>query len=227
VDEVNTKVTNLSRSVEETQERVKKNEQRIGEVDKKADAAGQRAEAANRSAADAKTEATTAAVKADAVDAASRKLVFEVTLTEDKAKFALGKAELTDEAKAEIDALVSTLAAQPKNMYLEIEGHTDATGSEAYNKGLGLERAEAVKMYLYEAHNIPLHKIECGELRRNQAGGAQRHEGRPRAEPAGRDQGPQLSAPGRSGSAASVAGAGSGPTRAGTRRGCRRLTRAS
>jgi outer membrane protein OmpA-like peptidoglycan-associated protein len=32
-------------------------------------------------------------------------------------------------------------------------------GSPAYNQRLGLERAEAVKRYLYEQHSVPLHKI--------------------------------------------------------------------
>lgn len=159
VSEVNDKVTNLGKSLEETQERVTKNEQRIGEVDRKADAVGQRAEAANKSAGEARSAADAAAAKAEAVDVATRKLVYEVTLTEDKAKFALGQAELTDEAKVEIDDLVKTLASEPKNVFLEVEGHTDSTGSAEYNKRLGMERADAVKMYIYETHNIPLHKI--------------------------------------------------------------------
>ena len=42
---------------------------------------------------------------------------------------------------------------------LEIEGHTDSTGSAELNERLGLERAESVKQYLYEQHQVPLHKI--------------------------------------------------------------------
>ena len=33
-------------------------------------------------------------------------------------------------------------------MYLEIQGHTDATGADAYNYNLGEARAEAVRRYL-------------------------------------------------------------------------------
>ena len=55
--------------------------------------------------------------------------------------------------------MVAQLKADPKNIYIEIEGHTDNVGGKDYNEKLGLERAGAVKRYLYEAHQIPLHKI--------------------------------------------------------------------
>jgi len=42
---------------------------------------------------------------------------------------------------------------------IEIEGHTDNVRSPAVNERPGLERAEAVKRYLYEQHQIPLHRI--------------------------------------------------------------------
>ena len=42
---------------------------------------------------------------------------------------------------------------------IEIEGHTDNVGGKEYNEQLGLERAEAVKRYLYEQHQVPLHKM--------------------------------------------------------------------
>ena len=51
------------------------------------------------------------------------------------------------------------MSSNPQNYYLEIEGHTDSRGSTATNERLGLQRAEAVKRYLYEQHNVPLHKM--------------------------------------------------------------------
>ena len=58
----------------------------------------------------------------------------------------LGDADLPDAAKGEIDRLANQLKAEaPKNVYIEIEGHTDATGEAVVNDRLGLERAEAVK----------------------------------------------------------------------------------
>jgi peptidoglycan-associated lipoprotein len=152
VGEVNTKVDSLGRSVEETQERTRANEGRISEVDQKAAAAGMTAE-------EARAAANAAGTKVDTLDAASKRLVYEVTLSEDKGNFKLNRVEIPDEAKAEIDALVSTLKANPNGAYIEIEGHTDATGGKVYNMQLGEKRAEQVKRYLYEQHQVPLHKM--------------------------------------------------------------------
>jgi outer membrane protein OmpA-like peptidoglycan-associated protein len=159
VGQVNTKVDGLSTQLEETQERTRKNEARIGEVDSKADAAGKSASAAQASADAAKGEALKAGERAAAVETASRRLVYEVVLSEDQGNFKFGKTDLPDTAKQRIDQMVSELKADPKGVFIELEGHTDNVGSKEYNVKLGQERAEAVKRYLYEAHQVPLHKI--------------------------------------------------------------------
>jgi peptidoglycan-associated lipoprotein len=156
---VNDKVDSLGRSVEETQERVRRNEGRIGEVDQRAAAAEQSAGKANAAAAEASNAANAAGAKADAVERASRRLVYEVVLSEDQGNFKFGKIDLPDEAKSRLDELISQLKADPKGAYFEIEGHTDNVGGKLINEKIGLERAEAVKRYLYEQHQIPLHKI--------------------------------------------------------------------
>jgi outer membrane protein OmpA-like peptidoglycan-associated protein len=173
VGQVNDKVDSLGRSVEETQERTRQNEGKIAEVDSKAAAADQKATAAgqaaqtaqssadkaNSAALEASNTANSAVSKADAVDKASKKLVFEVVLSEDQGNFKFGKKELPDEAKARLDQLIQQLKADPKGAYFEIAGYTDSVGDKMYNEKLGLERAEAVKRYLYEQHQIPLHKM--------------------------------------------------------------------
>ena len=166
VGNVNTKVDTLTGTVEETQERTRRNEERIGAVDEKAEAAGRSATSA-RAAADAAAAAAkdvdgkvvTVNNRVTAVEAASRRLIYEVTLSEDQGNFAFNKTTLPDEAKARLDKMVADLKADPKGVYIEIEGHTDNRGTPEVNEKIGMERAEAVKRYLYEQHQVPLHKI--------------------------------------------------------------------
>jgi peptidoglycan-associated lipoprotein len=159
VGEVNDKVDSLGKSLEETQERTRQNESRIAAVDQKADQATQSAQQANNAARDARSAADAAANRAEAVDKASRRLVYEVVLSEDSGNFKFGKTELPDEAKQKIDEMVAQLKQDPKNVFIEIEGHTDNVGSKAVNEKVGLERAQAVERYLYEQYQIPLHKM--------------------------------------------------------------------
>lgn len=163
VGAVNTKVDTLSdtlsSTIEQTQQRVGENEARIGAVDQKAETAGQAASDARSAADQAAAAATAVDGRVDAVDATVRKLVYSVTLSEDQGNFSSGGTELPDAAKARLDAVVNDLKANPQNVYFEIEGHTDSTGSAAVNERLGLERAESVKAYLYEQHQVPLHKM--------------------------------------------------------------------
>jgi len=166
VGEVNDKVDSLGRSVEETQERTRQNEARITEVDQHAAAAAQSANQANQAANQAQstanaagTRADAASARAEAVDKASKRLVYEVVLSEDQGNFKFGKSELPDEAKAKLDEMIEQLKADPKGAYFEIEGHTDNVGPKEVNDQLGLARAEAVKKYLYEQHQIPLFKM--------------------------------------------------------------------
>jgi outer membrane protein OmpA-like peptidoglycan-associated protein len=166
VGEVNEKVGTMGKSLEETQERVRTAEGRIIEVDSKAVAANQAAGAAQQTANSATGAAAAAAeigksadARAAGVEAANRKLIFETVLSEDRGKFQLGKADLPEDAMGAIDQMVAQLKADPKAVWVEIEGHTDNVGNTKYNESLGLARAESVKRYLYEKHQVPLHKI--------------------------------------------------------------------
>ena len=166
VGNVNSKVDTLSGSLEETQERTRRNEERIGAVDTKAEAAGRSAQEARGAADAAAQSARQVNTRVDQVQtelntavAASRKLVYEVTLSEDQGQFKSGKFDLPDTAKARLDEVIGQLKADTKNVYIEIEGHTDNVGDKTFNERLGMERADAVKRYLYEQHQIPLHKM--------------------------------------------------------------------
>lgn len=159
VGEVDGKVTTLSGDLEKNQQRINEVDQRAGAAGEAAKAADARAAAAGEAAGAAKASADAAGARADAIDKAGRRLVYEVVLSEAQGGFKFGKTELPDDAKAALDKVITDLQADPKAVYFEIEGHTDNIGSTKLNEALGLKRAEAVKRYLYEAHQVPLHKI--------------------------------------------------------------------
>ena len=150
VGEVNKKVDAVSAEVEKTQQRVQQNEVRIDSVDK----------SAQTGIGEAKGSAAAAMSKAqDAEKAAKGKLIYTVTLSNDKVHFPVDKAQISDEAKAMIDEAVTPLVTANKGVYFEIEGHTDSTGDPGYNFKLGEERALAVRDYIAKTHSIALSRL--------------------------------------------------------------------
>ncbi|PYQ16362.1 MAG: hypothetical protein DMF80_05305 [Acidobacteria bacterium] len=154
VGEINTKVENLSGEVEKTQERVKRNEVRIDEVNQ----AAQTAQAGANEARGIGQQALTRATEAER--AAKGKLIYTVTLSNDKVTFPLNKARISDEAKQIVDGAIVQLKQENRGVYFEIEGHTDSTGPEAYNMKLGEQRAEAVRNYMHDELGIALNRME-------------------------------------------------------------------
>jgi len=79
-------------------------------------------------------------------------------LSDDRVKFKQGRAVLSPEAGSEIDQLLAKLKSDNQPVYLEIQGHTDNSGSADFNQRLGAERAEAVRQHLARA-GVPLHRM--------------------------------------------------------------------
>ncbi|OJU11992.1 MAG: flagellar motor protein MotB [Caulobacterales bacterium 68-7] len=79
---------------------------------------------------------------------AEGKFMYEVVLSDDSVKFPLNASQLSPEAEQRLAELAQRLKGENKNVYLEIQGHTDASGNPAYNERLGEERAEAVRRFL-------------------------------------------------------------------------------
>ena len=151
VGEINQKVDTLSGEMEKTQERVKSNEVRIDDVDKQAQAG----------ISDAKGSAQTALKRAtEAERAAKGKLIYTVTLSNDKVTFPVNRAAVSPDARSLVDEAIAQLKAENRGVYFEIEGHTDSSGPEAYNEKLGLDRATAVRNYMHDQQGIALNRIE-------------------------------------------------------------------
>ena len=150
-------ISEQDQKIGQVQSGLEANERRIGDVksetdrevarlDGKADQAGQSAAAAMGRAEGAEK-------------LAKGKVLWEVTLTNDQVKFGFDDAKLPESAIPTLDELATQVKALDKTVYLEIEGHTDATGPEGYNYKLGLQRAEAVRYYLGNGGGLPLHML--------------------------------------------------------------------
>jgi len=63
--------------------------------------------------------------------------------------FAVNKSDLSTEARGNLDKLVTVLNTYP-DTDIEVQGHTDDTGTEAYNQTLSEKRAISVSGYLTE-----------------------------------------------------------------------------
>ena len=101
-----------------------------------------------------------ALTKAEAAEAAAQgKLLWTVTLSDDKVKFDFGQASLSSEAQSVLDELVTRVKDYGKARYLEVEGHTDSTGEPSVNMALSEQRAMAVRNYLNRKGGIPLHAM--------------------------------------------------------------------
>ena len=151
VGEVNQKVDNLTTEVEKTQERTRQNEVRIDEVNTQAQAG----------ITDAKGSAQRAMTKAEEAERAAKgKLIYTVTLSNDKVTFPLNRAKVGDDARSMVDEAIAALKAENRGVYFEIEGHTDATGPAEYNDKLGYDRALAVRNYMHDQHGIALNRME-------------------------------------------------------------------
>lgn len=143
---INTRIDSVEGQVEENQTRLATHETRIDET------AGEAREA-SRTAREALERAQEAGRLAEG------KFLYEVVLTDQDVRFGFDRHELSDDARAALDQFADGLKTENKNVYIEIQGHTDATGRDGYNEELGLERAEAVRLYLNRQHGVPLHRM--------------------------------------------------------------------
>jgi peptidoglycan-associated lipoprotein len=92
---------------------------------------------------------------------ANHSFLFEVTLTDDAVHFGFNRSDLSADAKAALDAFAKRVKDENKNVYIEIQGHTDGVGSDEYNVTLGQARAEAAMRYLAMQQGFPVHRMNA------------------------------------------------------------------
>lgn len=147
VESTDGRINSVEGAVEANERRVedlrKETDTRIGTVDQKA----------------AKAQETGEQALGKAEEAARGRLLWQVTLSDDKVKFEFNRATVRPEAMGVLDDLAAKVKSFGKAIYLEIEGHTDSRGSEEYNMMLGGKRADAVRNYLNQKGGIPLHAM--------------------------------------------------------------------
>ena len=122
------RINDVESQVEATQTRVKQHDTKLTELDNATRQALERAQQAGK--------------------LAEGKFVYSLVLSDDAVKFPVNKHQLSTEAEEQLNAFAERLKAENKNVYLEIQGHTDATGPYDLNIRLGEARAEAVRRYL-------------------------------------------------------------------------------
>ena len=74
-------------------------------------------------------------------------------------KFKSDKYDLNDDAKKALDEFATKVKGLSDQYFIEIQGHTDDTGSTKYNEDLGERRAEAVRRYLSREQKLPLNRM--------------------------------------------------------------------
>ncbi len=89
---------------------------------------------------------------------AEGKFLYSMVLSDDSVKFPVDGSQLSPEAQTRLMDFVQKLKADNKNVYLEIQGHTDSTGSKAANVRLGEARAEAVRLFMNQ-QGVPLNRV--------------------------------------------------------------------
>jgi outer membrane protein OmpA-like peptidoglycan-associated protein len=122
------RISEVQTQVEAAQTRVREHDAKLAELDTTTRQALERAEAAGK--------------------LAEGKFVYSLVLSDDAVKFPVNRFQLSKEAEEKLTEFAERLKGENKNVYLEIQGHTDSSGPDMYNLELGEARAEAVRRFL-------------------------------------------------------------------------------
>jgi OOP family OmpA-OmpF porin len=168
---INERVTPLEHRTGELEETSRRNTQDIGrlstditDVRSRADRAQSQADTALGRADEANTRVTGTEQSVSDLRANLDNYTLQNTAS---VRFKFDSYELTPEAKESLDQLASQIKDR-ENFILEIQGFADWVGSDAYNNQLTQKRADAVRRYVAEQHNVALfrmHILGFGKIR--------------------------------------------------------------
>jgi len=137
--QTNQKIEGVASQVEDLQQKQKATDVRLDQLSQEAKDALRRAE--------------------EAGVLAKGKVVFSQTFGEDRVKFGSDKYELSKDSKAALDDFAGKVKVLQEQYFVEIQGHTDDTGSSKHNDDLGQRRADEVRRYLSRQHSVPLNRM--------------------------------------------------------------------
>jgi outer membrane protein OmpA-like peptidoglycan-associated protein len=137
-DYVNQQVSAVDAKVQSTQSTVDQQQTHLSQLDQSTQDALNRATAAGK--------------------LAEGKFLYSMVLSDDSVKFPLDSSKLSPEAQQRLNDFADKLKTDNRNVYLEIQGHTDAKGPDTLNQRLGEERAEAVRLFMNQ-HGVPLNRM--------------------------------------------------------------------
>jgi outer membrane protein OmpA-like peptidoglycan-associated protein len=89
---------------------------------------------------------------------AEGKFLYSMVLSDDSVKFTPDSSKLSPEAEQRLQDFVEKLKSDNRNVYLEIQGHTDSAGANSLNERLGEERADAVRLFMNQ-HGVALNRM--------------------------------------------------------------------
>lgn len=153
--EVSTSESRVAERLDGVETTVEKNQDLLmdqgSEIDRLSDATAQLSKTAQ--------EALDRAIEAGKL--AEGKFVYETILSDDRVRFGFDKAELSTDAQDALNAFSVALLERNEGVFVEIQGHTDSTGSPEHNLTLGERRAQNVLRYLNSEGGLPLHRMSA------------------------------------------------------------------
>jgi peptidoglycan-associated lipoprotein len=138
VTEVDTHVAQVDSKAQATQTQVDQQQTQLGQLDQMTKDALDRAMAAGK--------------------LAEGKFLYSVVLSDDSVKFPTDSSKLSPEAQQRLMDVAEKLKSDNRNVYVEIQGHTDSMGPDPLNSRLGEERAEAVRLFMNQ-QGVPLNRM--------------------------------------------------------------------